>query len=137
MKVLAEIGKTSSVITSLKSSDKRIGFVPTMGALHEGHLSLIRASRASNDVTVVSIFVNPTQFDKKEDFLKYPKSLDKDLKLLKQAGCDLVLTPASKNLYPEDAVSAAFDFGGIEKEMEGKFRDNHFNGGGNDCQKTV
>ena len=128
MKVLAEIGKISSVITSLKSSDKRIGFVPTMGALHEGHLSLIRASRASNDVTVVSIFVNPTQFDKKEDFLKYPKSLDKDLELLKQAGCDLVFTPASKNLYPKDAVSATFDFGGIEKEMEGKFRDNHFNG---------
>jgi pantothenate synthetase len=79
----------------------------------------------------------PTQFDKKEDFLKYPKSLDKDLELLKQAGCDLVFTPASKNLYPEDAVSAAFDFGGIEKGDGRQVPRQPLQRGGNDCQKTV
>lgn len=108
----------------------KIGFVPTMGALHEGHLSLIAESKKNNAFTVVSIFVNPTQFDKAEDLEKYPRTLKKDLLLLETAGCDVVFTPSVEEIYRNDVSSEEFDFDGLEHQMEGKFRKGHFNGVG-------
>ncbi|MBS9765933.1 MAG: pantoate--beta-alanine ligase [Flavobacteriaceae bacterium] len=106
----------------------QIGFVPTMGALHEGHLSLVERARKENDYVVVSIFVNPTQFDNKEDLIKYPKTLENDLKLLEKVNCDLVFIPEVGEIYAENVVSQHFEFGGLEHQMEGKFRKGHFDG---------
>ncbi len=123
-----------SEITSLKKRIKSfnkgitIGFVPTMGALHQGHLSLIKKAIKENDVVVVSIFVNPTQFDKKEDLENYPNTLDNDLLLLKAINCDIVFTPNAKEIYGKNEVSEDFNFDGLEFQMEGKFRKGHFNG---------
>jgi pantoate--beta-alanine ligase len=105
-----------------------IGFVPTMGALHEGHLSLIKKAKTENDFVVVSIFVNPTQFDKKADLYNYPKSLDQDVKLLKSVTCDFVFVPTVQEIYQNDISSSHYNFGGLELEMEGKFRKGHFDG---------
>ncbi len=105
-----------------------IGFVPTMGALHKGHLSLIKKAKKQNKITVVSIFINPTQFDNTEDLVKYPKTLEKDLKLLQSVNCSIAFIPSVKEIYNENIVSESFNFGGIENEMEGKFRKGHFNG---------
>ena len=113
-----------------KSKNKQIGFVPTMGALHKGHLSLLKKCQEENDISVVSIFVNPTQFDKQEDLVKYPKTLDKDAKLLKEASCDVVFAPSVAEIYSENIVATSFNFDGLEYEMEGKFRDGHFDGVG-------
>jgi pantoate--beta-alanine ligase len=107
--------------------DKTIGFVPTMGALHQGHLSLIARSRSMCGVTVASIFVNPTQFNDKDDYRRYPRTLEKDGKILEDAGCDIVFTPGEKEIYPEKD-ERVFDFGELDKVMEGKFRPGHFNG---------
>ncbi len=121
-------------ITSLQSKifklklDKTIAFVPTMGALHKGHLSLIKKAKKENDIVVVSIFVNPTQFDNQEDLKKYPKTLEADLALLKTVNCDLVFVPTVDEIYKKNITSQHFDFGGIENEMEGKFRNGHFDG---------
>jgi len=115
-------------------SDKRkshsIGFVPTMGALHEGHLSLIKEAQHNNDIVVVSIFVNPTQFDNKEDLKKYPRSLEHDSKLLKGVKCDLVFAPTASDIYQKNIRSTSYRFGGLEHAMEGKFRKGHFDGVG-------
>ena len=108
----------------------RIGFVPTMGALHKGHLFLIKKAKEENDLVVVSIFVNPTQFDNQEDLIKYPKTLQKDIDLLKTVNCDVVFTPDVSEIYNNQIVSESFNFGGIENEMEGKFRKGHFDGVG-------
>ncbi len=105
-----------------------IGFVPTMGALHKGHLSLIKKAEKQNKITVVSIFVNPTQFDNAEDLVNYPKTIEKDLKLLQSVNCSIAFIPSVKEIYNENIYSESFDFGGIENEMEGKFRKGHFNG---------
>ena len=115
-------------IHDLKKRDKSIGFVPTMGALHQGHLSLVEQARNENDLVVASIFVNPTQFDNQEDLLKYPKTLESDLNLLKESGCHLAFIPAVDEMYSEQVEAKHFDFGGIEFEMEGKFRSGHFDG---------
>lgn len=127
MIVYSEIASLKKSINSLKK-DSTIGFVPTMGALHQGHLSLIKKAVKENDVVVVSIFVNPTQFDKKEDLDNYPITLEKDLTLLKSVNCDIVFTPNSKEIYGKNEVSDTFDFDGLEFQMEGKFRKGHFNG---------
>jgi pantoate--beta-alanine ligase len=111
-------------------NSKSIAFIPTMGALHKGHLSLINRAKKENDLVVVSIFVNPTQFDNKNDLLKYPKTLKKDLDLLKTVNCDIVFTPTVSEIYANNINSESFDFGGIENEMEGKFRKGHFDGVG-------
>ena len=111
-----------------KKTDKQIGFVPTMGALHKGHLSLLKESQKENDISVVSVFINPTQFDKKEDLIKYPKTLDKDLAFLRAENCDIVFIPSVKEIYENNITSRSFEFDGLEHEMEGKFRDGHFNG---------
>ncbi len=110
-----------------RTDNKTIGFVPTMGALHEGHLSLVAKSTASCDVTVVSIFVNPTQFNDKNDLANYPRCVDKDCKLLESAGCSAVFTPSVDEMYPEPDTRV-FSFGNLDKVMEGEHRPGHFNG---------
>lgn len=106
-----------------------IGFVPTMGALHEGHLSLIRIAKANNDIVTSSIFVNPTQFNEKEDYDKYPISLEKDKDLLFHEGCDVVFTPSVQAIYPTSSeYNLDIDMGEMANVMEGKHRPGHFNG---------
>ncbi len=106
-----------------------VGFVPTMGALHEGHLALVKRSVAENDLTVCSIFVNPTQFNNASDLEKYPRTEEQDVAMLEQAGCDVVFLPTVDMMYPQPA-SYSFDFGPLERVMEGEFRSGHFNGVG-------
>ena len=122
MLVFAKIKSVQQKIKSLKKGTS-IGFVPTMGALHKGHLSLIKQAGLENDIVVVSIFVNPTQFDKQEDLINYPKTIDSDLLLLKSVYCDLVFTPTAKEIYSNNIQSQLFDFDGLEHQMEGKFRE--------------
>lgn len=129
MLVFAKIKSIQQKIRSLKKGTS-IGFVPTMGALHKGHLSLIKQAKKENDIVVVSIFVNPTQFDKQEDLVNYPKTIDNDLSLLKSVYCDIVFTPSSEEIYSNNIISQLFNFDGLEHQMEGKFRDGHFNGVG-------
>ncbi len=105
-----------------------IGFVPTMGALHEGHISLIKKATNKNDITVVSIFVNPTQFNNHEDLVKYPKTLKNDISLLENVHCDVLFLPSVDEIYGTDVSSDSFNFDGLEHQMEGKFREGHFNG---------
>lgn len=130
MKVFTTQKELKRYLNTLSPSANQIGLVPTMGALHIGHLSLIEESKKHNHFTVASIFVNPTQFDKKEDLEKYPRTLDRDLDLLKEKGCDAVFTPSIEDIYPHDVSSQKFDFDGLENEMEGKFRSGHFDGVG-------
>ncbi len=115
-------------LSLVKQKNKQIGFVPTMGALHEGHISLVDFSNKENDITVVSIFVNPTQFDKPEDLKKYPKNLERDLQLLEKSGCDIVFTPTVEEIYSDNVSSKSYSFDGIEHQMEGAFRTGHFDG---------
>lgn len=129
MLVFAKIKSVQEKIKSLKNGTT-IGFVPTMGALHEGHLSLVEKAKKENDLVVVSIFVNPTQFDNADDLINYPKTIDQDLSLLKSTYCDIVFTPTPEEIYANDIQSKSFDFGGLEFQMEGKFREGHFNGVG-------
>ena len=129
MLVFSKIISVQQEIASLKNGTT-IGFVPTMGALHEGHLSLVERAKKENDIVVVSIFVNPTQFDNADDLINYPKTIDKDLSLLKSSYCDIVFTPTPQEIYNNDIQSQSFDFDGLEFQMEGKFREGHFNGVG-------
>lgn len=116
-------------INHLRSDGKKLGLVPTMGALHDGHLSLVKHSFRDNDLTSVSIFVNPTQFNNKEDLRKYPRDLQNDLKKLGKIlrRNDIVFTPDENEMYREP-VTYIFDFGNLDKVMEGKYRKGHFNG---------
>ena len=114
-------------ISILKSENKTIGFVPTMGALHEGHLTLVRKCANENDVCIVSIFVNPTQFNNKSDLENYPRTLNNDSELLKTTGCDYIFAPTVEDIYPKPDMRI-FDFGKLDKVMEGEFRPGHFNG---------
>lgn len=109
------------------NGSKSVGFVPTMGALHKGHLSLVEMSKAQNDITVCSIFVNPIQFNNQDDLANYPVTIDDDLVLLKSLKCDMVFLPSVKEMYDGYEVQS-FDFGDIEKVMEGAHREGHFNG---------
>ena len=129
MLIFTEIKSLQQEIKSLKNGTT-IGFVPTMGALHEGHLSLVEQAKKENNIVVVSIFVNPTQFDNADDLINYPKTIEKDLSLLKSFNCDSVFTPTSKEIYADNIQSQSFDFDGLEYQMEGKFRAGHFNGVG-------
>lgn len=112
-----------------RQEGKSIGFVPTMGALHAGHIQLVKQSVSENQITVSSIFVNPIQFNNPSDLEKYPRTLDADLEMLKSAGCDAVFVPTVEEMYPEPDNSE-FDFGNLDKVMEGKFRPGHFRGVG-------
>jgi len=122
----------SNYVSALKDHGSTIGFVPTMGALHKGHLSLVNKGLKENDFVVVSIFVNPTQFNNEEDLVKYPRTLEADLTLLNTVGDDriIIYAPSNEDIYGSEIQSQAFNFDGLEHEMEGAFREGHFDGVG-------
>jgi pantoate--beta-alanine ligase len=126
----------TNFLRPLQSQNKTTGFVPTMGALHDGHLSLIKNSLDKNHVTVVSIFVNPTQFNNVEDLEKYPRTLEADVKKIKQISTQvLVYAPTVSDIYQENTSSSSFSFDGLENQMEGKHRPGHFDGVGTIVKK--
>ena len=131
MNVFKSNSSIKSHLNKLRNEGKTIGFVPTMGALHEGHLSLISTAIEDNDVIVVSIFVNPTQFDNAKDLDKYPRTLEKDVQLIDTLHSNvIVFAPNAKEVYGDNIVSKTYAFDGLEFQMEGRFRDGHFNGVG-------
>lgn len=127
MNIIETKAAMQALIAEQKADGKIIGFVPTMGALHQGHLSLIEASNKACDLSICSIFVNPTQFNDKEDYDKYPRTNSEDLALLEQANCDYVFMPDYKEMYPEND-ERTFDFKHLGEVMEGAHRPGHFNG---------
>jgi pantoate--beta-alanine ligase len=127
MEIFKQIGPLKAFLKTCKLEGKSIGLVPTMGALHTGHLSLIEASKKQNDVTICSIFVNPTQFNNPADLQKYPRTLTKDTSMLEKVECDAVFVPEISEMYPAPSI-IRFDFGPLDKVMEGKFRPGHFSG---------
>ncbi|MDO5571471.1 MAG: pantoate--beta-alanine ligase [Bacteroidales bacterium] len=127
MKIVNKVVDLQKEISLLKEQGLRVGLVPTMGALHEGHLHLVTLCKEQNDVCVVSVFVNPTQFNNKEDLEKYPRTPEQDCEKLKSAGCDIVFMPSVEEIYPEPDTRV-FNFGALEQVMEGKMRPGHFNG---------
>lgn len=128
MVIFSENEKLTPTIVELKNQNKTIGFIPTMGALHDGHMSLVKASKEQNDYTVVSIFVNPTQFNNPDDLAKYPRTEEKDKELLIKNGCDFLYIPTISDLYLENEKAKHYDFGTIDQVMEGKSRPGHFDG---------
>ncbi|WP_294317267.1 pantoate--beta-alanine ligase [uncultured Chryseobacterium sp.] len=131
MEVLKSKKVLQDFIERQKEMGKKIGFAPTMGALHDGHLSLYEKARQENDLVISSIFVNPTQFNNPEDLEKYPRDINRDVLMLKKSGLvDAVYIPEVADIYPEKAESRHYDFGGLENEMEGKSRPGHFDGVG-------
>lgn len=130
MKVLKSKKTLIDYVERQREMGKKIGFAPTMGALHQGHLSLYKAAKKENDEVISSIFVNPTQFNNPDDFQKYPKTLEKDLELLEKVGVDAVYVPNVEEMYPDGLNSKKYDFDGLENEMEGKYRPGHFDGVG-------
>lgn len=127
MEVFYTVQSLTKKIKQLKQEGFKIGFVPTMGALHQGHVSLVYLSQKEGNKTIVSIFVNPTQFNDKKDLARYPRNLEKDIEILKNNECDLVFAPDEKEIYPEPD-NRIFEFGTLASVMEGKFRPGHFNG---------
>ena len=130
MKVLRNKKTLVDYIERHKEMGKKIGFAPTVGALHLGHISLYETAKKENDEIISSIFVNPTQFNNPDDFEKYPQTLENDLKLLEKAGVDAVYVPKAIDIYPEGLKSKHYDFDGLDNEMEGKYRPGHFDGVG-------
>jgi pantoate--beta-alanine ligase len=119
-----------------QNQSKKIGFVPTMGALHKGHLSLLEESLSENEITVLSIFVNPTQFNNANDLKKYPRTLEKDVELVKKLNKNiLIYAPSVSDIYEGNTISASFDYDGLEHQMEGKHRPGHFDGVGTIVKK--
>lgn len=127
MKVFNFIVDVQRFVEEKHNLGLKIGFVPTMGALHEGHLSLINRAKKDNDIVVCSVFVNPIQFNNPADLEKYPRTPEKDIKKLEQAGCDAVFMPTAEEMYP-NKVEDHYDFGDLERVMEGACRPGHFNG---------
>jgi pantoate--beta-alanine ligase len=126
-RIIRDGGELRQLITSTRTAGKTVGLVPTMGALHEGHLSLVERSRAECDVTVASIFVNPTQFAPNEDFKRYPRNMDRDVAMLGGRGCDFVFVPTESDMYPP-GHSTFVDVGPIGAALEGEIRPTHFRG---------
>lgn len=121
----------SAFLSPLIHQNKSVGFVPTMGALHKGHLSLLEKSLSENDITVMSIFVNPTQFNNAEDLDKYPRTLDRDVEIMKELSNNIIVyAPEVEDIYEGNTVSESFDYDGLENQMEGKHRPGHFDGVG-------
>ena len=126
MKILENEIEVKKFIAGNK--EKTVGFVPTMGALHEGHISLLRKAQKECDVSIVSIFVNPMQFNNPEDLEKYPNRLSEDLKILDKNDCDYVFLPSQEMIYPKDFQKIDLDISHLDREMEGKYRQGHFEG---------
>ena len=123
-------------LNKTKNQGKEIGFVPTMGTLHQGHLSLLEQSLAENEITVLSIFVNPTQFNNADDLKKYPRTLEKDVELVKKLNKNiLIYAPSVSDIYEGNTISTSFDYDGLENQMEGKHRPGHFDGVGTIVKK--
>lgn len=127
MKLIQTIQELRAELDALRKEGKTIGLVPTMGALHAGHASLVKRAVAENDIVVVSDFVNPTQFNDKNDLLKYPRTLDADCKLLEACGASFVFAPSVEEIYPEPDTRQ-FSYAPLDTVMEGKYRPGHFNG---------
>ncbi len=129
MKIVETVKELKKWIKAARNEGKKIGFVPTMGALHEGHVSLVKKAKRQNPFVVVSVFVNPTQFNDKSDLAKYPRTLEFDTALLAPTGADVLFFPSVSEIYPDgDNVGADIDLGGLDTFMEGKFRPGHFKG---------
>jgi pantoate--beta-alanine ligase len=129
MLIYKHIKDIEKQLVTLKKAGKSIGFVPTMGALHKGHIALIKACKKGSDITVCSIFINPTQFNDKADFDKYPVTIDRDIELLSDAACDILFLPAVKEMYPAGFGNVGqLDFGPLAQVLEGEHRPGHFDG---------
>jgi pantoate--beta-alanine ligase len=128
MVIFKNADQVSDFLSGLKKKDKNLGFVPTMGALHKGHVSLIQTSKEENDVTVCSIFINPAQFNNPEDFRRYPVTVEKDIELLIQSGCDVLFLPSVEQVYPPGYKKKIYPLGNIETMLEGYYRPGHFQG---------
>ena len=131
MKICSTIAEGRAACRAVRASGKRLGLVPTMGALHEGHLSLVRAARAQCDAVVVSIFVNPTQFGPKEDLAKYPRPFDRDCRLLEKEGVEILFAPAVEEIYPKSNSNAEVTWvvvEGLSEKLDGRSRPGHFRG---------
>lgn len=127
MQTIQSVSELRDTVSRFRKEGKTIGLVPTMGALHEGHLSLVKRCRKENNLVVVSVFVNPTQFNNKEDLRTYPRTEEADKALLESAGCDIVFMPTVEEVYPEPDTRV-FDLGPVAEVMEGAMRPGHFNG---------
>ena len=127
MQVCRKIDELLSCVEQFKQQNKTIGLLPTMGALHEGHLSLAKRAKKENDVLICSVFVNPIQFNNKEDLEKYPRDLDADIKMLEEIDCDVVFAPSAEEVYAEKPTET-YSFGALEQVLEGPQRPGHFNG---------
>ena len=127
MEIFKQIAPLKAFLKDLKCQGKSVGLVPTMGALHDGHLSLFRACQAENQLTVGSIFVNPIQFNNPSDLVNYPRTLARDTELLRAVGCDVLFNPENSEMYPEKN-SVTLDFGHLGRVMEGEYRPGHFSG---------
>ncbi len=128
MTLFKEINSLQNYIFSKKELGNSIGFVPTMGALHQGHVSLIKQSKSENSITVCSIFVNPTQFNNADDFAKYPITIESDIDLLEKEGCNVIFLPTVSEMYGSSQITKTYELGYIETVLEGKYRPGHFNG---------
>lgn len=128
MKLLKSAAALSSFVLQSKKKGLSVGFVPTMGALHHGHISLIEKSRAENEITICSIYVNPTQFNNADDFKKYPKTIENDIDMLEKWGCDVLFLPETNEVYTKDFIIQHYNLGYLETLLEGKYRPGHFQG---------
>ena len=128
MIIIKQISKIKDFINNLKLHGKTIGFIPTMGALHNGHISLIKKSKAENDFTICSIYINPTQFSNATDLKKYPVTLESDINKLEMAACDLLFLPSTMEMYPDGELPEHYELGILENILEGKYRPGHFQG---------
>ncbi len=128
MYVFKTVKDLQNYVANNKREGKTVGFTPTMGALHEGHMSLLKVSKDNADLSVFSIFVNPTQFNDEEDLKKYPRPIIADIELLEENGCDALFLPSVEEVYPNDPQPLNLDLGALDKVMEGEFRPGHFAG---------
>ena len=128
MIILKQIEKINDFVGNLKKEGKTVGFVPTMGALHNGHISLIKKSKSENLVTICSIYINPTQFNNKTDLQKYPVTIETDIDQLEKAKCDILFLPSTQEMYKDGEVNEYYNLGDLENILEGKFRPGHFQG---------
>ncbi len=130
MQIVSTKKELQDLVKACKTEGKTIGLVPTMGALHQGHASLVKRAVEDNDICIVSVFVNPTQFNNKEDLAKYPRNIERDAQLLSSIGAHYVFAPTPEEMYSEEEMNSTFnfDFAGLDRVMEGKMRPGHFNG---------